>query len=88
MPIPRYIPGSGNLGAAQSIPDSVGGLYNKGVDAIQHPMDTIKGMLGMNPPVQHGADPDAVRQSNEPFIHPTPNPVVAPPRRKPINQGY
>ncbi len=89
MPLPRYIPGSGHLGDAQPIADEVGGLYNKGADAVNHPMNTIRGMLGMNqPPTQHGADPGMVREANESFIHPTPNPVVAPPRRKPMNQGY
>jgi hypothetical protein len=83
------------LGDAQPIGDSISqighGIMDPAIkfgNALQHPKDTIMGMLGMNPPVQHGADPDMVRQANESFIHPTPNPVVAPPRRKPMNQGY
>jgi hypothetical protein len=47
MPLPRYVPGSGNLGAAQPIADEVGGAYNKGANIIDHPIDAIRGMLGM-----------------------------------------
>lgn len=86
MPIPRYQPGTGNLGAAQPILDELGGAYNKGVETIEHPMNAIRGMLGM-PANDHQAAIDQmtkeandqrVRDANQTFT----NPVVAPPRRK------
>jgi hypothetical protein len=88
MPIPRYTPGTGNLGAAQPILDGPGQAYNNVVDFANHPMDSLKGMLGMGhqPPPQQG--PSMVDEANQTFIKPTPNPVVAPPRRKPmVNTG-
>ena len=35
------------LGAARPIADSIGGLVDKGKEFISHPIDSIKGMLGM-----------------------------------------
>ena len=88
MPIPRYTPGSMNLGAANSIPDAIGGAYNNVVDTVSHPKDALMNMLGMGhqSPPQQG--PTMVDEANQTFIKPTPNPVVAPPRRKPmVNTG-
>ncbi len=88
MPLPRYIPGSPGLGAANAIPDAIGGAYNNVVDFASHPRQSLESMLGMNqhqPPPQQG--PTMVDEANQTFIKPTPNPVVAPPRRKPMNPG-
>lgn len=82
MPLPRFQPGTGNLGAAQPIVDEFGNAYNKGVDFVEHPIKGLEGMLGMNQPAQQGADPGMVKEANDSFLHPAP--VVAPPRRKPI----
>ena len=88
MPIPRYTPGSGNLGAAQPILDNLGSAWNQGAEAIEHPMVALRGMLGMDEkPVSYGADPAAVERANESFRHPAiDNPVVAPPRRRPMGK--
>lgn len=89
MPIPRYQPGSGNLGAAQPIADSVGGAYNKGVDFMEHPINAVRGMLGMEDDHQRAIDQmnkesndQRVRDANKTFQS---APVVAPPRRKPMS---
>lgn len=90
MPIPRYTPGSGNLGPAQPILDEVGGAWNKGVDAFENPGNAIRGMLGMETPHQQAIDQmnkeandQTVRDANRTFM---PAPVVAPPRRKPMGK--
>jgi len=99
MPLPRYTPGTGNLGAAQPVLDDLGSAYNKGVDFWNNPGAGIRGMLGIpeSPATHQGAiqqmnkhtNSHANDAANQSFQHPVqmqapPNPVVAPPRRKPM----
>ena len=89
MPLPRYTPGTGNLGTAQPILDDLGSAYNKGAEVLEHPMVSLRGMLGMGPEqgtheqemqrMNQQLNDKAVQDANRTFM---PQPVVAPPRRK------
>lgn len=92
MPIPRYQPGSMNLGVANPIADEVGAAYNKGADMVEHPLGALRGMLGMPEQGTHESEVQkmnqqlndkAVQDANRTFM---PAPVVAPPRRKPMGK--